>query len=65
MKQPEYNIEAMILFGLYLILTALLALSCVGSIVFFGEDKDGNSYWFELGKNIWNRVNFDDDVHTY
>ena len=65
MKQPEYNIEAMILFGLYLILTALLALSCIGSFVFFPEDKDGNSYWFELGKDIWNRVNFDDDVHTY
>ena len=65
MKQPEYNIEAMILFGLYLILTALLALSCIGSFVFFPEDKDGNSYWFELGKNIWNRVNFDDDVHTH
>lgn len=58
MKQPEYNIEAMILFGLYLILTALLALSCIGIIVFFPEDKDGNSYWFELGKDIWKRVNF-------
>ncbi|WP_276977545.1 hypothetical protein [Flavobacterium filum] len=58
MKQPEYNIEAMILFGLYLILTALLALSCIGSIVFFGEDKNGNIYWFELGKDIWKRVNF-------
>jgi hypothetical protein len=56
MKQPEYNIEARILFGLYLILTALLALSCIGSFVFFPEDKDGNSYWFELGKNIWGKL---------
>lgn len=56
MKQQEYNIEAMILFGLYLILTALLAFSCIGIIVFFPEDKDGNSYWFELGKNIWKKL---------
>jgi hypothetical protein len=56
MKQPEYNIEARILFGLYLILTALLALSCIGIFVFFPEDKDGNSYWFELGKDIWENI---------